>query len=276
VRRIAIIITAFIVGSCACGSIPKAGPVGKQEAPRSARPAIPSAKTLPKQNPKLELPASDNHDVIVSHMGYTASYNQEWLISNWVAYELTRDELDGNEKGETSFQWDPDIKGRQAWREDYSGSGWDKGHLIPRADLKWSAKAYSESFYFTNICPQNHDFNAGAWLTTENMARRIARQYGSVYVVCGPLVYDNQYGTIGEHKVTVPDAFFKAFLICDDGEYSAIGIVMNNSPERQNLKSCTMTVDELENKCGLDLFHGLNNAIQENVEARIDWSKWGI
>lgn len=275
-RQIAIIITAFIVGSCACGSIPKAGPVEKQEAIRSARPAIPSAKTPPKQNPKLELPASGSHDVIVSHLGYTASYNQEWLISNWVAYELTREELDGNEKGETSFQWDPDIKGTQAWREDYSGSGWDKGHLIPRADLKWSAKAYSESFYFTNICPQNHDFNAGAWLTTENMARRIARQYGSVYVVCGPLVYDNQYGTIGEHKVTVPDAFFKAFLICDDGEYSAIGIVMNNSSERQSLKPCAMTVDELENKCGLDLFHGLDKTIQESVEARIDWRKWGI
>ena len=108
------------------------------------------------------------------------------------------------------------------------------------------------------------------------MARRIARQYGSVYVVCGPLVYDNQYGTIGEHKVVVPDAFFKAFLICDEGEYSAIGIVMNNSSERQNLKSCTMTVDELENKCGFDLFHGLNSAIQEDVEAIVDWSKWGI
>ncbi len=275
-RLIAIIITGLVVGSCAYGSIPKAGLVGKQEVARSARPAIPSAKTPLKQDAKLELPASASHDLIITHIGYTASYNQEWLISNWVAYELTREELEGKEKGETSFQWDPEIKGRQAWREDYSGSGWDKGHLIPRADLRWSAKAYSESFYFTNICPQNHDFNAGAWLTTENMARRIARQYGSVYVVCGPLVYDNQYGTIGEHKVVVPDAFFKAFLICDEGEYSAIGIVMNNSSERQNLKSCTMTVDELENKCGFDLFHGLNSAIQEDVEAIVDWSKWGI
>lgn len=148
--------------------------------------------------------------------------------------------------------------------------------MIPRADLKWSAKAYSESFFFSNICPQNHDFNAGAWLTTEKMARRIARQYGSVYVVCGPIVTDNKYGTIGEHKVTVPDAFFKAFLINDEGEYSAIGIVMSNSPERQLLKASTMSVDELEEKCGLDLFSSLERTIQDEVESKINWNKWGI
>ena len=275
-RRVILLISVFIVGSCACGSIPKAGPVKQQEQKISSKPAIPSAKSRPQQKPKLELPAISKSDVIVSHLGYTSSYNQDWLIPNWVAYELTIEELNGNEKGEESFQWDPDIKGKQAWREDYSGSGWDKGHMIPRADLKWSAKAYSESFYFSNICPQNHDFNAGAWLTTENMARRIARRFGSVYVVCGPLVFDNQYGSIGEHKVIVPDAFFKAFLICDEGEYSAIGIVMNNSSERQMLKACTMNVDELELKCGFDLFQGLDKAIQDIVEASIDWSKWGI
>ena len=276
VKRVIILISVFIVGSCACGSIPKAGPVGKPVESHSTKPAILSAKSSPQKAQKLELPAISQTDVIVSHLGYTASYNQEWLIPNWVAYELTREELAGNTKGEESFQWDPDINETQACREDYSGSGWDKGHLIPRADLKWSAKAYSESFYFTNICPQNHDFNAGAWLTTENMARRIARQYGSVYVVCGPLVIDNQYGSIGEHKVIVPDAFFKAFLICDEGDYSAIGILMNNSSERQMLKACTMTIDDLENKCGFDLFQGLDRKIQDSIEARIDWSKWGI
>ena len=243
---------------------------------KQGRPSIPSKNAIVEKKQPLELPSISDKDDIVEHLGYTASYNHEWLIPNWVAYELTREELNGTTKGEESFQWDPSIKGKQAWREDYSGSGWDKGHMIPRADLKWSAKAYSESFYFSNICPQNHDFNAGAWLTTENMARRIARKYGSVYVVCGPLVLDNSFGTIGEHKVVVPDAFFKAFLICDQGDYSAIGIIMNNVSDNQRLKDCSMSVDELEAKCGLNLFAGLNPTIQDTIEARIDWSKWGI
>lgn len=273
---IILLLSIFLLSGCACGSIPKAGPVGKPTVECKYEPSTLSKNAVVEKNQRLELPAISDKRDIVEHLGYTASYNHEWLIPNWVAYELTREELNGTTKGEESFQWDPDIKGKQAWREDYAGSGWDKGHLIPRADLKWSAKAYSESFYFSNICPQNHDFNAGVWLTTENMARRIARQYGSVYVVCGPIVTDNKYGTIGEHKVLVPDAFFKAFLIKDGGEYSAIAFVMLNSSERQLLKTCSMTVDELEDKCGLDLFSVLDTTIQEEIEAIIDWSKWRI
>lgn len=275
-KGVIFLLSLFLLSGCAYGSIPKAGSVEKAPVEQKHKPPIPPKNAVVGNSQRLELPAISNKDDVVEHLGYTASYNHDWLIPNWVAYELTRDELNGTTKGKESFQWDPYIKGNQAWREDYSGSGWDKGHMIPKADLKWSAKAYSESFYFSNICPQSHIFNAGAWLTTENMARRIARQYGSVYVICGPIVTDNRYGTIGEHRVTVPDAFFKAFLIKDGGEYSAIGIVMFNSSDKQPLKASTMTIDELEEKCGLDLFSALDKIIQDNVESRINWSKWGI
>jgi len=271
-----LIAAIFIIGSCACGSIPKAGPVSTQEVSPKKRIEIPSAKKAIKTQPRLELPAITDSEDIVTHIGFTASYNHETLIPNWVAYELTREEVNGSEKGDESFQWDPDIKGRQAWREDYARSGWDKGHMIPRADLKWSAKAYSESFYFSNVCPQDPAFNTGSWRTTESMGRRLAKQYGSVFIVCGPLVFDNKYGTLGEHKVVIPDAFFKAFLICVNGEYSAIGIIMDNIPEKQNLKQCAMSVDEVEDKCGLDLFHDLDISIQSAVESRINWKMWGI
>ena len=252
-RNLILILFVFIFSGFACGSGPGAG-----------------------DGLQLELPAITEKDDVVEHLGYVASLNHDRLIPNWVAYELTREELKGNEKRDTPFQWDPDIKGRQAWREDYSGSGWDKGHMVPRSDLKWSAKAYSESFYFSNICPQNHEFKSGSWMTTENMAKRLANQYGSVYIVCGPLVFDNHFGTIGQHKVTVPDAFFKAFLICDRGEYYAIGIVMRNWAERQDLKASAVTVDAVEELCGFDLFSSLERTVQEVAESKIVWSKWGI
>ena len=275
-RGIILIISTLLVGSCSCGSIPKAGPVTHQEQLSSSKLPQPSSGSSLNQQQKLELPAILQSDVIVSHLGYTASYNHSTLIPNWVAYELTDDELKGNLKGEESFRWDPDLDGDQAWREDYSNSGWDKGHMVPKADLKWSERAYSESFYFTNICPQNHTFNGGAWVTTENMGRRIAKQYGRVFIICGPLVESNKYGTIGTHGVVIPDAYFKAFLIKVEQEYYAIGIAMDNSPERQDLKSCTMTVDELESRCGLDLFYNLDINAQVKAESTINYKVWGL
>ena len=212
----------------------------------------------------------------IDYTGHSLYYNEDMRTPVWVAWEITREEASQKKVDrEVEFTPDPMIDGVKAYYYDYNSSGYDRGHMAPAGDMKWDSKAMEEVFYMSNICPQNHDFNAGAWLTTENMARRIARQYGSVYVVCGPIVTDNKYGTIGEHKVTVPDAFFKAFLIKDGGEYSAIGIVMYNTSERQLLKASAMTVDELEEKCGLDLFTSLDRTIQDEVEARINWSKWG-
>lgn len=77
-------------------------------------------------------------------------------------------------------------------REDYSSSGWDKGHMAPSADMKWSQTAMNESFYLTNICPQNHELNGRDWQTLEKYVRDWAVKYGKVWIVCGPYVKDNR------------------------------------------------------------------------------------
>ena len=128
----------------------------------------------------------------------------------------------------------------------------------------------------SNMCPQNQTFNGGSWETTEKMGRRIATQYGKVYIVSGPVYAGNQFGTIGTNKVAVPDAFFKAFLIEVDGSYSAIGFLMQNIPEHQDLKASSMSVDSLESIIGLDLFHNLDDAVEDEVEAQVVKKHWGI
>lgn len=224
----------------------------------------------------LEIPQGESQGSIIAHLGYTLSYNHQTLTPNWVAYELTAEEANGQVPRCNNFAEDPDLKGRQASLDDYRGSGWDRGHLAPAADMKWSQQAMDESFFLSNMCPQNQTFNGGSWETTEKMGRRIANQYGKVYIVCGPIYANNHFGTIGTNKVAIPDAFFKAFLIEVNDTYSAIGFVMLNIPERQELKASSMSIDQLEELINLDLFHNLDDAIETEVEAKVDKRYWGI
>ena len=85
----------------------------------------------------LELPAYGEDEDVIVHLGYTASYNHQTLVSDWVAWELTAEEVDDTNEGQYSFSRDPDVRFPKASREDYSRSGWDKGHMAPRADMKW-------------------------------------------------------------------------------------------------------------------------------------------
>lgn len=274
-----LLIFTLLFYSCSGGSIPKAGPVISQPVSSQSRTSIPSNIAKPKKEVqvKLELPAFSNSEDIVSHIGFTASYNHEMLIPNWVAYELTAEECEGTLRGKESFCWDPELKGRQPNREDYKNDAqWDRGHMAPKADMKWSVQAYEESYFLSNVCPQNRAFNSGSWASTEKFARRIARKYGAVYMICGPIVSSNQYGTLGSCRIIIPDAFFKAILIKKGESFSAIAFVMQNKPETQNLKECSMPVDELEQILGKDLFCNLDARIQDNIESVVNYSDWGI
>lgn len=160
----------------------------------------------------LELPASQDNDIILVYSGFVVNYNTDRLIPNWVAYELTAEEVGGEVPRARGFSMDPNYPGRQAMREDYSNSGWDKGHMAPSADMKWSQEAMTESFFLTNICPQDPTLNGRDWHALENRVRDWALRYDRLWVVCGPIIRDNQYGTIGERSVSVPDGFYKAVL----------------------------------------------------------------
>lgn len=203
----------------------------------------------------MECPTYDTSEHIVQYAGFTVSYNHTTLVPNWVAYELTAEELKPVYTSKSSyFSRDPNLNGRQASREDYSRSGWDKGHMAPKADMRWSEQAYWESHYFTNVCPQDHELNGGDWNALENAIRNWARQYGRVWVVCGPLFTSHQYGTIGEAKVQIPDAFFKAVLLPDGQGYRAVAYLMENRPGKQRMASCTIPLEDLEALLSRKLF----------------------
>ena len=222
----------------------------------------------------MELPAIGKSDVILVYNGFVVNYNTEWLIPNWVAYELTAQEVDGQVPRSNSFGMDMEYKGRQAMREDYSYSGWDKGHMAPAADMKWSQSAMYECFYLTNICPQDHNLNGKDWHMLEKRVRDWAIKYGNVWVVCGPYVTNNGYGTIGDRKVVVPDGFFKAILRKEGKEWYSIAFLFKNDSSPQPMKDAVVSVNQVEEMLGLDLFCNLSDKIEDTVESQADFSSW--
>ena len=218
----------------------------------------------------LEIPEFGEGEDIVHHEGYTAGYNHATLVPDWVAWELTKEESNGRQEGQYSFGRDPDVAFPKASREDYSNSGWDKGHMAPRADMKWSAKALEESYYFTNICPQDHDMNSGAWRKIEELTRRVARQHGVVWVVCGPIFNDHRHGSIGKAGVQVPDAFFKALAVSMDNVVHTVGFIVENTPQDYSPHHYAVSVDSVETAIGRNLFPTL----PEEAEKAYNWNIW--
>lgn len=225
-----------------------------------------------------ELPRLNNHqpEQIIVHLGYTVSYNPQWHVPNWVAYELTNSETMGEHERSDHFKPDPLVKGDPVVTSDYSKSGYDRGHMAPAADMKWSDQAMRESFYMTNICPQIHNLNAGDWKDLEELARDWAQQYGNIYIACGPIV-DTNYQTIGKtHSIAVPSAFYKVFLRKTRKGWTSIGFIMPNKAGSRPLMTYMYTVDEVEELTGLDFFYNLPDNIESKVENTFSISDWTL
>lgn len=213
---------------------------------------------------------------IIGHTGYTVSYNSDWLIPNWVAYELTCQEIDGDSPREKNFSPDPQVNGTPVVHQDYSNSGYDRGHMAPAGDMKWSKQAMQESFYTTNICPQNHNNNAGDWKDLEEFARSLASTYGAIYICCGPIVTDVT-NTISSRNIVVPQAFYKVFLRKkQNGSWTSIGFIMPNAPGNRPLMTYMHSVDEVEQLTGIDFFYNLPDSIEDIIEADFEISDWII
>lgn len=225
----------------------------------------------------LELPATSDSDIILTHKGFTVSYNADAHIPVWVAYELTEEETSGDiDRDEAVFKMDPSYSRTQAMREDYYDSGWTRGHMACAADFRWDEDAMNETFYLTNICPQDEELNKGDWNYLEKQVRYWARDYGKVWVVTGPIIGTGKYGTIGDRDVAVPDAFFKAVLASKNGKFRSIAFVMNNDSERYWLDDCSMTVNDLEKLTGLDFFTLLPDDVEDQIEGQLKFSDWNI
>ena len=211
---------------------------------------------------------------ILVRTGYITSYNKDTRCPNWTAWRLTSDHTSGPYKRKgVSFHEDNEVPFPKAQNADYQRSGYDRGHMCPSGDNKWSQQAQEDCFLFTNMCPQSHDLNSGDWNDLEQKCRKWAEREGSIYIVCGPVF--RQKKTIGRSKVAVPDGFYKVVL-CMNGTPKAIGFYYDNEDGRRPMSAYVHTVDDIERMTGIDFFASLPDAIENRVEASADAKEWGI
>ena len=217
----------------------------------------------------LEIPTmqSSTGGQVLKRKGYTLSYNADYKTPQWVAWELTKKETKGTEERTDKFLPDPDVRGAKAYTGDYTKSGYDRGHMAPAADMKWSKEAMEESFYMSNICPQNPNLNRGDWNDLEEQSRQWAKKYGAVYIACGPIYDHKRPKRIGNNKVAVPDAFYKVILINAPKDPQAIGFIFPNSAGHKPLRKYRVTVDSVEKRTDIDFFPALPDEIENRIEA---------
>ena len=219
---------------------------------------------------QLEIPSmpKGKQGQVIQRTGYTLAYDKKTKTPQWVAWELTKEETKGNHERTDKFLPDPNVEGAKVVTTDYTGSGYDRGHMAPAGDMKWSKKAMEESFYMSNICPQIHHLNTGDWNELEANTRKWARRYGSVYVTCGP-IYNGSRRTqyIGKNRVKVPDAFFKVILIQSPKKTCALGFFFENEAGQRPLNEYLVSIDYLEQTTGIDFFPALPDELENVIEA---------
>ena len=219
------------------------------------------------------LPSSTTGQVI-HHNYYSLSYSEKHEQAEWVAYELKKSHLSKAQRKRPYFEVDPYINtGLADWRN-YKNSGYDRGHFCPAGDRKFSKEAYNETFYTSNVAPQEHSFNSGVWNRLEQKVRYWAQKYDGVFVVTGGILKEN-LDTIGSESVAVPDAFYKVILDNRKNGYQLLAFLIPHKESSQNLENFVVTIDEIEALTGIDFFPKLPDHIEnkeEAVKGTKDWS----
>lgn len=219
------------------------------------------------------LPKLRQGEKLVHHFAYDLVYNEMHEQAQWVAYTLKPESLVKRCSRTDNFRRDPLVRTGTADVADYRGSGYDRGHLVPAGDMVWSTTAMSESFFFSNICPQNPSFNRGIWKKLEELMRTWAADADSLCIVTGPLLSEG-LPTLGGNKVSIPKDFFKVILRFRQGQMEAIGFVLPNRRSSQSLRSLGLSVDRVESLTGIDFFAGLPDVTEEQVESSLCSSCW--
>lgn len=220
------------------------------------------------------LPSSTTH-VIVEHEYYTLSYSEKHEQAEWVAYELKKDQLSRSNLERPYFIDDPEVASGSASWKNYKRSGYDKGHLCPAADRRFSRAAFDETFYTSNISPQLNDFNAGIWNRLEQKTRYWAAKYDGVYVVTGGVLTGN-LKTIGKEDVSVPKYFYKILLDNSRGEYKTIAFLVPHEDSERPLNAFVVSIDQLEKMTGIDFFPKLTDSVENKLEKSMDYKEWSF
>lgn len=227
-------------------------------------------------NPSNAYIADPNNYLLVNNH-FVVSYSRDRGIPNWAAWRVTRADM-GNLQREDSFR--PDDRLQKGWTRitpsDYTGSGYDRGHIVPNADRDSNLEAQSATFLMTNIVPQTGDLNRGPWAKLEGYLRTLVTRGNDLYIYAGA------YGDNGKlkNKVTIPSNTWKIAVVVPAGaDPSAINentrVIAVDMPNVKGIKNADWqiyrtTARDLEQKTGYNFFSALAQDLQDKIENKKD------
>lgn len=229
------------------------------------------------------LPELAPNDELIEHSLMSLVYSEKHEQSIWVAHIISPDVKYGAVGRTNDFRPDPLVKTGTCNDRDYfirdtlpdgtvkyDGFGFDRGHLAPSADFRWSAKALSESYLFSNMSPQRPDFNRNSWAKLEDMVRSYAeRNETPLLVVTGPLLRDGLPKVERAiNKPSIPGFYYK--LVVDRKNGKAVAFLMPNKLCEYPAESYALSIDSIETLTGINFYHALSETEEASLERQND------
>lgn len=237
---------------------------------------------------KVGLPKTNPDEKVIHHAAMSLVYSEKHEQAKWVAHIILPEIIKGKEGRSNDFREDSLIKTGTATEIDYflktknedgsyeyDGFGYDRGHLAPSADFRWSKKALSQSYLYSNMSPQLAAFNREKWGELEDILRGYIYNHPTtqLYVVTGPILHDSLPKIERSiNKVSIPEYFYK--VVVDLTHQKAIGFIMPNQKINYPLNNYAVSIDEVETATGIDFFHQIEDELEDALEQQNVIKDW--
>lgn len=224
---------------------------------------------------RIGFPTVRQDEQLIHHAAMSLCYNEQHEQPTWVMHVVLPAVEFGNVSRTNDFRVDEKVSTGSAERVDYWNSGYDRGHLAPSADFRWSEKAVSESFYYSNMSPQLPEFNRESWSDLEAWVRRYVGDFNEpVFVITGGILTDEGLSKLGPNEVTIPKRYYKIVLDLFGDERKGIAFIMNNGVNEYPVASYVTSINEVERITGIDFFSSLPDDDEERLEEMNSIAPW--
>jgi endonuclease G len=236
-------------------------------------------------------PVSQKSPEIKEYKGFVVGFDCEYKMAAWTFHQLTTDVIFGSNSRTNDFRIDSTISCGTAKDLDYfvsktnedgttqiKGFGFDRGHLVPSADLKWSKAAMSETYYFSNITQQKPEFNRESWAQVEGLVRRIVdNEKKSLFVLTGPILHKGlEVNNESENKLMIPDLHYKIIADLSAESPRGMAFLMPNKKCDSKLSNYVVPIDSIERLTGLDFFSLIPDTLEQKIEGKGDFFAWDV
>lgn len=236
-------------------------------------------------------PVTSNEVEIVEHSGMVLGFSCNYDMAAWVFHLLTPAILNSTNSRSNNFRVDEKVSCGSAVEADYfvrkknsdgtysyDGFGFERGHLAPSADFKWSATALSESYYYSNMTPQRPEFNRESWAELEGLLRKIIEQEKKTfYVLTGPVLHDSlPVIERSVNKLRIPEFHYKIIVDLSQETPRGMAFLMANKKNELRLSEYVVSIDSIERLTGIDFFPSIDATLETLVESKSDFGAWNL